>query len=101
MEPDFCSFQVKIALNFKSQGTEKFKLFSQGTKDSQNLGNKTLVIDYEFVKICKKLCLRKYLVNENYPENTTENIQHLKMQHPFHNIQIFEINPPPPQKMLL
>ena len=52
MELDFCSFQVKIALNFKSQGTEKFELFSQVKYDSQNLRSETLVIaDYEYVKI--------------------------------------------------
>ena len=48
MELDFCSFQINIAWNFKSQGTEKFELFSQGTYDSQNLRNETLVIaDYD------------------------------------------------------
>ena len=45
--PDF-----DLALNFKSQGTEKFELFSQGTYGSQNLTHQTLVIaDYEYVKI--------------------------------------------------
>ena len=54
MEIDFYSFQIKIALNFKSQGTEKFELFSQETHDSQNLRYKTLVIaDYEYVKISR------------------------------------------------
>ena len=52
MELDFCSFQIKIALNFKSQETEKFELFSQGIYNFQNLRNGTLVIaDYEYVKI--------------------------------------------------
>ena len=54
MEIDFCSFQIKTALNFKSQGTENFELFSQGTYDSQNLRYVTLVIaDYEHVKISR------------------------------------------------
>ena len=51
MELDFCSFQMKIAWNFKFQGTEKFKLFSQGTYNFQNLRNEALVItDYEYEK---------------------------------------------------
>ena len=44
MDLDFCSFQIKIALILKSQGTERYELFSQGTYDSQNLRYKTLVI---------------------------------------------------------
>ena len=49
MELDSCSFQIKIALNFKTQGTEKFELSSQGTYKCQNLRNETLVItDYEY-----------------------------------------------------
>ena len=41
-----------MSLNFKSQGTEKIELFSQGTDDSPNLRFETLVIaDYEYVKI--------------------------------------------------
>ena len=52
MELNFCSFQSKVALNFKSRGTEKFELFSQGTYNFQNLRNETLVIaDYEYAKI--------------------------------------------------
>ena len=52
MELDFCSFQIKIVLNFKSQGTEKFELFSQGTYNFQNSRNEIWVIaDYEYVKI--------------------------------------------------
>ena len=36
----------------KSQGIEKFELFSQGTYDFQNLRNETLVIaDYDYVKL--------------------------------------------------
>ena len=52
MELDFCSFQIKIVLNFKSQGTEKFELFSQRNCNFQNLKNETLVVtDYEYAKI--------------------------------------------------
>ena len=54
MELDFFSLLMKIALNFKSQGTEKFELFCQGTYDSQNLRYEILVIaDYEYVKISR------------------------------------------------
>ena len=50
METDFYSFLIKIALNFKFQGTEAF--LSQGTYNFQNLRNETLVIaDYEYAKI--------------------------------------------------
>ena len=65
---DFCSFQIKFALNFKSQGTENFEVFSQGTYDSQNLRYGTLVIvDYECVKISRisvmdiKLWMKEHL----------------------------------------
>ena len=52
MESDFGCFPIKIALNFKSQGTEKFELFFQGTYNFQDLRNETLVIaDYEHAKI--------------------------------------------------
>ena len=52
MEPDFWNFHITIALNCKSQGTEKFEPFSQGTYDSQNLRYETLVTaDYECMKI--------------------------------------------------
>ena len=54
MELAFCSFQIKLVLNFKSQGTEKFELFSQETYCFQNLRYETLVIaDYEYVKISR------------------------------------------------
>ena len=54
MELDFCSFQIKIPLNFKSQGTDKHELFSQGTYDSQNSRYETLAIaDYEYAKISR------------------------------------------------
>ena len=52
MELDLCSFQVKIALNFKSQGTEKIELFSQEAYNFQNLRNETLdIVGYECAKI--------------------------------------------------
>ena len=44
MELVLGSFQIKIAFNFKFQGTEKFELFSQETYNSQNLRNETLAI---------------------------------------------------------
>ena len=64
MELDFCSFHIETALNFKSQGTEKFKLLSQGTYDSEDFRYETLVVaDYEF-EICKSFqnCCDKYKV---------------------------------------
>ena len=52
MDLDFCSFQIHTAFNFKSQGTEKLELFSQGTYNFQTLRSETLVIaDYEETKI--------------------------------------------------
>ena len=54
MEVGFCGFQTKICLNFKSQGTENFERFSQGTYECQNLRYETLAVaDYEHVKIFK------------------------------------------------
>ena len=48
----FLYLHIKIALNFKSQGIEKFELFSQDTYNFHNLRNETLVIaDYEYAKI--------------------------------------------------
>ena len=45
---------IKIALNFKSRGTEKIELSSQGTYNFQILGNETLIIaDYKYAKIFK------------------------------------------------
>ena len=45
-------FQMKIALTFKSQLTEKFEHFSQVTCNFQNLKYEPLVIaDYEYAKI--------------------------------------------------
>ena len=68
MELDFCSFQINIALNFKSQTTEKFELFSQGTYIFQNLRYETLVIaDYEYAKIFgSAMCdMKLWLKEEN------------------------------------
>ena len=52
MELEFCSFQIKVALNFKSQGTKTFELFFQRTYNFPNLRNETLVIAYyEYAKV--------------------------------------------------
>ena len=54
VELDLQGSAIKIALNFKSQGTEKMELSSQGTYNFQILGNKTLIIaDYKDAKIFK------------------------------------------------
>ena len=45
---------INIALNFKSRGTEKIELSSQGTYNFQILGNETLIIaDYKHAEISK------------------------------------------------
>ena len=45
---------IKIPVNFKSRGTEKVKLSSQGTYNFQILGNETLLIaDYKYAKVSK------------------------------------------------
>ena len=45
---------IKIALNFKSRGTEKIELSSQGTCNFQILGNETVIIaNYKYAKILK------------------------------------------------
>ena len=45
---------IKIALNFKSRGTEKIKFSSQGTYNFQILGNETLIIaDYKYANFFK------------------------------------------------
>ena len=42
---------IKIALNFKSRGTEKVELSSQGTYNFQILGNETVIVaDYKYEK---------------------------------------------------
>ena len=52
MELDFCSFQIKIAVNFKYQRTEKFELSSLRIYNSQKLRHEALIIaDYECVYI--------------------------------------------------
>ena len=40
----FLCFVVKVAFKFKSQGTEKIEIFSQGTKERQNLRYESLII---------------------------------------------------------
>ena len=54
IELDFSGSLSKIALNFKSRGTENIELSSQGTCNFQILGNETLIIaDYKNVNNCK------------------------------------------------
>ena len=54
VELDFRGSVIKIALNFKSRGTEEIKLSSQGTYNFQILGNETLIIaDYKYAKTFK------------------------------------------------
>ena len=51
---DFWVSVIKIALNFKSRGTEKIKLSSQGTYNFQILSNETVIIaDYKYANIFK------------------------------------------------
>ena len=53
-ELDFWGSVIKIALNFRSQGTEKMDLSSQVTYNFQILGNETVIIvDYKYAKIFK------------------------------------------------
>ena len=54
VELEFLGLKILIILYFKSQGTEKYELFSQGTYNIQNLSNKTFSIpDHERVNISK------------------------------------------------
>ena len=40
---------IKVGFSFKSQGTEKFELFSHGTNDSINLTYESLItVDFKF-----------------------------------------------------
>ena len=51
VELDFWISVIKITLNFKSRGTEKNEISSQGTYNFQILGNKTLIIaDNKYAK---------------------------------------------------
>ena len=53
-ELDFWGSVIKIALNFKSLGTEKIELSSQRTYNFQILGNEILIIAvYKYAKIFK------------------------------------------------
>ena len=53
-ELDFRGSIIKIALNFKSRGTEKIEFSSQGTYSFQILGNETLIIaDYKYANVFK------------------------------------------------
>ena len=43
---------IRISLNFKSQGTKKIEILSQGTHDLKNLKCETLyIVNYEYVNI--------------------------------------------------
>ena len=54
VELDFLGSVIKIALNFKSQGTEKIEDSSQGTYNFQILRNETLIIaEYKHAKFFK------------------------------------------------
>ena len=54
VELDLLGSVIKHALNFKSRGTKKIELSSQGTCHFQTLGNETLIIaDYKYAKIYK------------------------------------------------
>ena len=49
---DFWGSVIKIALNFKSRGTEKIKISSKAIYNFQILGNETLIIaDYKYAKM--------------------------------------------------
>ena len=62
VELDFGGSVIKIALNFKSRGTEKIELSSQGTYNLQILGNETFIIaDYKYAKIFKCAMLDRKL----------------------------------------
>ena len=54
VELDFLGSVIKNALNFKSQGTKKIELSSQGIYNFQIWRNETLIIaDYKYAKIFK------------------------------------------------
>ena len=54
VKADFWVSVIKIALNFKSRGTENIKISSQGTYNFQILSNETVIIaDYKYAKIFK------------------------------------------------
>ena len=71
--PDIVEFDlwdsvIKIAFNFKSRGTEKIELSSQGIYNFQILGHETLIVtDYKYAKISSLLCwiFSKYLSRSN------------------------------------
>ena len=54
VELDFWGSVIKIALNFKSQGTKKSNFPPKGPTTFQILGNESLIIaDYKYAKIFK------------------------------------------------
>ena len=62
IELDFYGSVIKIALNFKSRGTEKVELSSEGTYNFQILENETLIIaDYKYAKNFKFALLDRKL----------------------------------------
>ena len=68
VELNFWDFVIKIALNFKSRGTKKIELSSQGTYNFQILGNETLIIaDWEYIPIFRfaLLDIKLWLKDDN------------------------------------
>ena len=67
MELEFIGLIIIILLYFKSQGTEKNGIFSQGTYNFQSLRNQNMAIaDHEHVKISKLLLFHiKLLLKED------------------------------------
>ena len=58
---------IKIALNFKSRGTEKTELFSQRTSNFQILENETLIFaDYKHAKIFKLAMFDIFISNISF-----------------------------------
>ena len=52
-----------ILLYFKSHGTDKYDLFSQGAYNFQNLRNEIMAIDdYEYLKISKLVIFNLTLI---------------------------------------
>ena len=53
---------IKIALNFKSQETERIELSSQGTYNFLTVGSETLILaDYKYARIFKFAMLDRKL----------------------------------------
>ena len=63
---------IKVAFNFKFQGAEIVKLFSQGTDDSINLRYESLItVDYKYEEMqfcflgCEVMAERRWLLNSD------------------------------------